>query len=286
MPVDPDVRLLFESQHNLLSEKLDNKLNKLERALTLSNENSAKLVRECSELKEKVVVAEAEAKEARDEVKALKAEMAVNKAAADKALADHKIESAKAIKAAVAKAVEEQKAVISKLRIDLDDLEQYGRRKSVRIQNVRVVPDEYEDKNQDLLLGSVNDRLAPSGIKLAHEDITRFHRSSAAKDDKDVEGGKVSQVIVKLRNWKLRVQFQGLNKLMREKEDRDKVPGCRVYNDLTKRRLALLNEARDLCINGWYAYADMNSNLKVRKGKQFYSFNTSEELSELEGKML
>ena len=54
--------------------------------------------------------------------------------------------------------------------------------------------------------------------------------------------------------------------------------GCRVYHDLTKRRLALLNEARDLCRDGWFCYADGNSNLKLRKGERFISFNTREEL--------
>ena len=141
-----------------------------------------------------------------------------------------------------------------------------------------MVTGEDDDKNQDLLLASVNARLEPADIVLSHEDIVRFHRSSATKDDRDNEGAKVSQVIVKLRNWPLRRQFQGLNKRMREKEEAGGV-GCRVYHDLTKRRLALLNEPRAACKNAWYAYADINSKLKVRKGTKFLSFNSSEELA-------
>jgi hypothetical protein len=112
---------------------------------------------------------------------------------------------------------------------------------------------------------------------LRHKDTIRFHRSSAAKDDKDVDGGKVSQVIIKLKNWRLRAQFQGLNTKMRAKELAGG-KGCRVYHDLTKRRLALLNEARDACKNGWFAYADINSNLKIRNGVRYHKFNTSDEL--------
>ena len=283
--MDPDVKAMLESNHTQLSERLK----KIERSLHLSNDNCARLTKENSELKH--LVAEQSdrfVKENSDlkqlvakqnfEIQTLKSTVAANKLASDLALENHKTESARAIKTAVAKAVSAHKASIDELRIGLDDLEQYGRRKSVRIQNVRVVQGENDDKSQDKLLASVNQRLEPSGIKLVHEDLIRFHRSSALKDDKDVPGGKVSQVILKMRNWKLRAQFQGLNKLMKEYEDATKLPGCRVYHDLTKRRLALLNEARQLCQNGWFAYADVNSNLKLRKGDRFLSFNTRAEL--------
>ena len=190
---------------------------------------------------------------------------------------DHKAESALAIKTAVKAAVASQKAVIDGLRLDIDDLEQYGRRKNIRIQGVEVMEGKDEDVDQDILLTSVNKTLAPSGIVLEHKHIIRFHRSSAIKDDKFRRGVKSSQVIVKLKNWPLRRQFQGLNAKMRAKEDK-KEQGCRVYHDLTKRRLALVNEARALCRDGWFCYADVNSNLKLRKGMRFLNFNTRKEL--------
>ena len=165
------------------------------------------------------------------------------------------------------------------LRIQLDDLEQYGRRKSIRDQNVPIMPNEHKDKTQDLLLTAINNTLKPSGVVLQHKDIIRFHRSSAAKDDRNVEGGKVSQCIIKLKNWPLRQKFQGLNTRMRKEEEAETGGGCRVYHDLTKRRLALLNEARNAMKDGWFAYADVNSNLKLRKGERFLNFNTSEELA-------
>ena len=256
MVMDKDTKAVLARRFNELMEHM----NAVRRDLAHSNELCEKITGDNINIKRDL--AESQAK-----VAALEQELAV-----------HKRESAAAIKAAVEQAVNEQKAVIKGLRADIDDLEQYGRRKSIRIQNVTVVAGEKDDKDQDLLLASVNKRLVPTGIALVHEDMVRFHRSSAAKDDKDNAGEKVSQVIVKLRNWPLRRQFHGLNKLMREKEEAGGA-GCRVYHDLNKRRLALLNEARVVCKNGWYAYADINSNLKVRKGDKFFSFNTSEELA-------
>jgi hypothetical protein len=167
------------------------------------------------------------------------------------------------------------------MQIELDDLEQYGRRKSIRVQNVPVVQGEDKDSDQNLLLASINATLAPSKIVLKQEDIIRFHRSSAAKDDKYTPNQKVAQCIIKLRNWRLRQQFQGLNSTMRAQE-KDGGEGCRVYHDLMRRRLALLNNARDdvASITGWFAYADMNSNLKLRNGDRFIKFNTEEELED------
>jgi hypothetical protein len=190
-------------------------------------------------------------------------------------LAKHKAESVAAIRAAVIAS----DAKIDGLRIQLDDLEQYGRRKSIRVQNVPIVPGEDRDATQDLLLTSINATLQPSKIVLRQKDTIRFHRSSAAKDNRDAPGTKVSQCIVKLKNWRLRRQFQGLNTRMRKEEVEKTGGGCRVYHDLTKRGLALLNEARDLCKDGWFAYADTNSNLKLRKGERFLNFNTREELA-------
>ena len=267
MVLDKDTKAFIERHHNDLLEQFK----EVKRDLAQANELNDKLSGDNIVLKADNVQLKADLAEARNEIKALK-----------KDVADHKVESAAAIKAAVAQAVKEQKAVIDGLKIDIDDLQQYGRRKSIRVQNVVVVPGENDDDNQDLLLASVNARLAPAGVKLEHEDIIRFHRSSKAKDDADIEGGKVSQVLIKLRNWPIRSRFHGINAEMRRKENNSPgFVGCRVYHDLTKRRLALLNDARALCVNGWFAYADVNCNLKLRKGEKFFSFNTTDELKDL-----
>ena len=181
---------------------------------------------------------------------------------------------------AVKRAAAEEKAAssarIDKLELRVDDLEQYGRRKSIRVQNVPVV--EGEDKDSSLVLAQINLQLQPTGIQLREKDCIRYHRSSKEKDNIDEEvGGKVSQCIIKVKYWSVRRQFQGLNKRCR-----DGGLGTRVYHDLTKRRLGLLNFARDAleAHPGWFTYADVNSNLKILSGKRFFSFNTAEELQE------
>jgi hypothetical protein len=151
-----------------------------------------RLMRECANLKQQLT-------DARLEIASMKVTCNVQKAESEMALEDYKTESAEAIKAAVAAAVADQKVVFDGLKVDIDDLEQYGRRKSICVQNVALVPGESKDKTQDLLLASVNARLEPAGIKLDHKQIICFHRSSAEKDDKNIHGGKVSQVIIKLK---------------------------------------------------------------------------------------
>ena len=271
MPVDPEVKALLENQTVHLTELI----NGLKRSLTASNERCEAVTRENAAILKQLAEVRAENDTIRAENVALRAEIAASKSYAADELAKHKLESAAAIKAAVVAS----NAKINGLKIQLDDLEQYGRRKSIRIQNVPVVPNEDKDKSQDLLLKSINSVLEPTGIVLRHKDTIRFHRSSAAKDDKNVQGGKVSQCLVKLKNWPLRRLFQGLNTRMRKEEEAETGGGCRVYHDLTKRRLALLNEARGVLRDGWFAYADVNSNLKLRKGDRFLNFNTSEELA-------
>ncbi len=54
-------------------------------------------------------------------------------------------------------------------------------------------------------------------------------------------------------------------------------------HDLTKLRLDLLNDARKKLEGkeGWFCYADMKSNLKIRKANQFFKFNTTEQLDDI-----
>jgi hypothetical protein len=172
------------------------------------------------------------------------------------------------------------KVTHDKLELRVDDLEQYGRRKSIRVQNVPVVPGEREDSS--LVLAQINHKILPTGIVLREKDCIRYHRSSKEKENLDRGvGGNVTQCIVKLKYWSIRRQFQGLNKLMRDKENK-----VRVFHDLTKRRLKLLNKARDdITLEGWFAYADVNSNLKIRNGTRFFSFNTEKELADVIAKL-
>ena len=59
----------------------------------------------------------------------------------------------------------------------------------------------------------------------------------------------------------------------------------RVFHDLTKRRLALLNSSRDKLqarsTSEVFVYADINSNLKLRIHNKTFDFNSSEEFDDL-----
>ena len=157
-----------------------------------------------------------------------------------------------------------------------DDLEQYGRRMSVRVQNVAFA--EGEKENPELLLREINNKIANVNIKLSPSDCVRYHRSSKPKVEKGVQ---VSQCLVKLVHWSKRHLFHGVNK-----KACDGNKDCRVFHDLTKRRLGLLNSTRDQLNTlsvpaNTFVYADINSGLKLRIGDKSFGFNTQEDFDEL-----
>ena len=185
-------------------------------------------------------------------------------------------------KVANEKRILEQDCTIAEQAIQIDDLQQYSRRQSIRVQGVAFVPGEDKDDfDESLLLAQINKTLEPANIVIDESEVIRFHRSAALKDDKFNPGTKTSQVLIKFKHWRVRAKFQGVNSEMRKKE-KNKQKGCRVYHDLTKRRLALLNSARTTIAKypGWFAYADINSDLKIRCDKRFFKFNTQAELDQ------
>ena len=176
-----------------------------------------------------------------------------------------------------------------KYDIAVDDLEQYGRRMSVRVEGI---PWEEGETNDDLEKTMIAE-FAKVGVKIEPPDIVRLHRSSKVKEWK--QGRKVSltkQCIIKFSNWRSREKFAGFNRKARAK------PGTvRVNNDLTRRRLQLLTSARqrveahmkqlftpEEIENGLpdtenvFAYANINSDLRMRIRGRVVSFNTLPEL--------
>ena len=156
---------------------------------------------------------------------------------------------------------------VDNLRVTVDDLEQYGRRYAVRIDNIPFKKGETEAELQEKVKGV----LKIAGVKVEGDTINRLHRSSPPRVND--EGVTVAQTIVKFRHWAPRRQSH-LGRELARKE------GFYIRHDLTKRRLALLKRARDLIKNGFdeseevYAYADINSNLTLRRGPKAVSFNT------------
>ena len=118
----------------------------------------------------------------------------------------------------------------------------------------------------------------------------RCHRSSKPKDFK---GKTVAQTIVRFNTWEARRMCYSVNKTCK-----NKALSFRVYPDLTQRRFKLLSDARERidremrAIHGnelgnlheddrVFAYADVNSGLRIRAGKEVFQFNDENRFNDL-----
>ena len=139
------------------------------------------------------------------------------------------------------------------------------------------------------------------GVIMEPRDIVRLHRSSKPKEVK--RGNKVvikKQAIIRFSNWRSREKFAGLNKKARQVEKTTKKPSIRVNNDLTKRQLQLLTSARQQIsvhlgrlfteeeqkdglpdADNVFAYANINSDLRMRIRGRVVSFNSLPELDDV-----
>lgn len=177
--------------------------------------------------------------------------------------------------------IEELKEQLIHTRIQHDDLEQYGRRMHIRIEGLEFKEEETPEQHFE----QIKTALQSVGVPVVASDVVRFHRSSRAVTR---EGKLVKQTIVKFARWEQRRQAQFANKKARE-TGKD----FRIHGDLTRRRHGLLLKARELIDSRFprtpaaareggtrapFAYADVNSNLRVRRGEECHTFNTSSEL--------
>ena len=159
-----------------------------------------------------------------------------------------------------------------------DDLENYGRRMNIRIEGI-----EYDnDETPDQLYEKVKGCLQEVDINVKKTDIVRFHRSGPPQRKQGRP--TTAQTIVKFVRWDKRSRAHYANKRARQGN-----MSFRIHNDLTKRRFDLLAKARER-LNALYpddpnppafAYTDVNSNLKVRRGREMFNLNTEQDLSDI-----
>ena len=191
----------------------------------------------------------------------------------------------------------EKDAVIANQAVSHDDLEQYGRRYAIRVDNLPYNDDKETDAQ---LCNALDEEFAKANIRIDFEnDVQRLHRVGKPKTLKD-SNQVVRQVIVKFTRWSAREKFGGFNKTAKQKRIQ-----IRVSHDLTQRRLRLLNLARDKISanmqrlgytedqirgkNGQsipdefnvFAYANYNSELRIRGRKTVFKFNTETELNKV-----
>ena len=120
--------------------------------------------------------------------------------------------------------------------------------------------------------------LHAAGAEIAPSDIVRLHRSTALRVRDDVCGGrKTSQIICKLNKWRVRESVHFARNAARTN-------GHPVKQDLTKRRRDLITEA-NVAIREWgqlrspvYAYANINCEPTMRRGKEVKRFSTDDDL--------
>ena len=160
--------------------------------------------------------------------------------------------------------------------VKVDDLEQYQRRQNIRIENIKSKPGETEEQ----LFEDIKSALGEVGVNIEPRDVIRFHRSAAPRRNKN--GDMCAQVLLKLSHWSVRRTAHFANKKARENR-----LSVRIHHDLTRRRYTLLSKARRLLDQhlpnerSTFCYADMNSNLLVRRGENTHPFNTESELDTL-----
>jgi len=190
--------------------------------------------------------------------------------------------------AALEHSIKEKDTLICKLekRVDAlatenDALEQYGRRFHFRVENVEV----RQGETPDSLQADVISVLQAAGVVISDKDVARLHRSSKPKEIVCEEGGpqrsrRVTQCIVKVNNWRVR-------ELAHNSRNAARAAGHPIKQDLTKRRRDMIQKARE-AIAGWgtlpgepvWAYANINCEPSIRRGREVRKFRTDDELRE------
>ena len=163
--------------------------------------------------------------------------------------------------------------------IQTDDVEQYGRRLCLRVDNVPVNEGETPKDLEDALLKDFESM----GLDLPEFSVDRAHRIGRKFEvEEEDENGVVTgvsirqQVIVRFTSWKSRTSVY---------RNRKKSKSLRYKVDLTKRRVNLLAKARESTkhMEGIdYVFADINCklNVKFNDGK-FRVFNSETELANI-----
>ena len=125
-------------------------------------------------------------------------DLMVKKMEETEARLEAKLEESEAKVAELSRRLDRSKYEIRALKIENDDLQQYTRRHSIRMEGLEYRNGESEDD----LFAKIKEKLAEVDINVNENDITRYHRS--AKPKKNKNGLICAQTIVKFANWKMR----------------------------------------------------------------------------------
>ena len=207
------------------------------------------------------------------------------------------LESTVRLKSATVDALQVQVGInqskIAELSNETENLEQYGRRSSLRIYGVPVAQqggvngaDGSNAGAKEDVIDIVKDVAKQIGVAFNRNDIFRAHRVGKKAT---VDGKEVQQVIVKWRSWDARNAFYRARPTFQKPlllpQGETKKFGA-IGLDLTKTRLSILKEARGLIEQkgnkNIFAFADINASLCVCLGNKNYKyFNDIEGLKKL-----
>ena len=151
-----------------------------------------------------------------------------------------------------------------------DDLEQYGRRTSLRIDGLEVSEKETASECESKVKSYISEVLE---LEIDENDYDRVHRIGKKME----EGGKFfQQTIVKFKSFSPRTKVY---------RSRPRSGGIKIKLDLTKRRYKLLGLAYDKCKNNKdvkFVFADINCSLCIHFENGLWKFfNSIEELENL-----
>ena len=151
----------------------------------------------------------------------------------------------------------------------IDDLEQYGRRESLRFSGFEVKENESKEECESKVKIYIKDCM---NVDIEESEFNRIHRIGP---EINKNGKAFQQIIVKFKGFVPRTKCY---RAMKEKSD------IAIHLDLTKRRYLLLNaygKAKN-CASVEFACADINCSLCLRlKTGNWKFFNFLEELEKL-----
>jgi chromosome segregation ATPase len=163
---------------------------------------------------------------------------------------------------------------ISDLEYEHDELEQYGRRMNIRLDNVP----EQENETPASVERKALEMLAEAGEIIKSSDVVRMHRLGQLRPDRDQPQRKQGQVIIRLNNWAARESAHLVRNAARTK-------GYPIRQDLTKNRRDMIAEA-NAQIREWgnprgdpvYCYANINCVVTMRCGRSTQKIHCEEDL--------
>ena len=170
------------------------------------------------------------------------------------------------------------KNLVQTLERKTDDVEQYGRRLCLRIDNIPIS----EGNNPKDIEQELQKEFADMGVELPEDAIDRAHQIGKKYDVEveEVDGTTTEvtkqQVIARFSSWKYRTLVY---------RNRNKSKKVRIKIDLTKRRLELLSHARDITKGAEgieYVFCDVNCRLNVQLSNgRFRAFKSKPDLASI-----